>query len=250
MSARAAAPAPPPVPAAADFGLDAPKQVRQTFIRGGLLVLFGLAVWFMNRNTAPGPGAALCTVFAVIGIGYLAAGWVMRWSSLTGKIQVRERMLNAIPWRGDENVLDVGCGRGVFLIGAAKRIAKPGRATGADLSPQTDALNRNAQAEGVSDRVRVYTADARKLPYTSGLYDVVLSSLTLHEIDDPTERAAALRELWRVTKAGGHLGILDVAHMAEYLEALKRDGAEVIAKSGFSMLWVNPTTRWFVVRKP
>ena len=38
-----------------------------------------------------------------------------------GKFRHRDRMLNMIAWRGDEHVLDVGTGRGLLIIGAAKR---------------------------------------------------------------------------------------------------------------------------------
>ena len=41
-------------------------------------------------------------------------------SSRVWKLQYRDRILESLTWRGDEKVLDAGCGRGLFLIGAAK----------------------------------------------------------------------------------------------------------------------------------
>ena len=70
-----------------------------------------------------------------------------------------------MPWRGDEKVLDVGCGRGLFLIGAAERLTT-GKATGVDiwqsedLSNNTgDAVMANAKAEGVAAKVKIETAE-------------------------------------------------------------------------------------------
>jgi predicted RNA methylase len=50
----------------------------------------------------------------------LGALLLLLWSSLFGKFRARDALLNAVPWRGDEQVLDVGCGHGLMLIGAAK----------------------------------------------------------------------------------------------------------------------------------
>jgi SAM-dependent methyltransferase len=255
MSTRAAA-APPLPPQKADYGIDAPKVVRHMFRRGLIIFLLGAAIWFMNRSAAPGPGFAVFCVLAVIGIGFVAKALFMRWSSQVGKLRVRDEILDALPWRGDEKVLDAGCGRGLFLIGAAKRISKPAKATGVDIWSTDDlagnsaeAATANAKAEGVGDRVKIDTGDLRKLPYGASLFDTVVSSLAIHNLDEHDDREKAVREMWRVLKPGGHLAIFDVAHTADYLDVLKSAGAEVVRESGFSMLWGMPSTRWFIVRK-
>ncbi len=255
MSTHAAA-APPLPPPKADYGIDAPKMVRHMFRRGVIVFLLGAAIWFMNRSSAPGPGFWLFCVLAIIGLAFVGTALFMRWSSQVGKLRVRDEILDALPWRGDEKVLDAGCGRGLLLIGAAKRISKPGRATGADIwstddlaGNSADAAMANARAEGVADRVKIDTGDLRKLPYGASIFDTVLSSLAIHNLDDD-DREKAVRELWRVLKPGGHLAIFDVSHTGDYLEILKSAGAQVVRESGFSMLWMMPSTRWFIVRKP
>src|SRR5436305_1096184 len=127
MSAKATA---RPAPAHAEYGLDAPRRVRQMFVRGATFIVLGIAVWLMNWTSAPAGGAAVGSILLLIGVGYAAAGATMRWSSANGKARVAADMLDAIPWKGDEKVLDAGCGRGFFLIAAAKRLVKPGKATG------------------------------------------------------------------------------------------------------------------------
>ncbi len=56
----------------------------------------------------------------------------MVWSSRVAKLKLRDRLLDSLALKGDEKILDVGCGRGLLLIGAAKRL-KTGKATGIDV---------------------------------------------------------------------------------------------------------------------
>jgi len=118
-------------------------------------------------------------IMAVLAV---AAGYF--YSTGPGKLSVWKGLLDDLDLRGDEDVLDIGCGRGAVLISAAHRLPR-GRATGADiwrLRDQTGnsqaAAERNAMVEGVSERVELADADARDLPFPPGSFDVVLSNLT------------------------------------------------------------------------
>ena len=82
----------------------------------------------------------------------VAAGYF--YSTGPGKLSVWKGLLDDLDLRGDEHVLDIGCGRGAVLISAAHRLPR-GRATGADiwrLRDQTGnsqaAAERNAMVEG------------------------------------------------------------------------------------------------------
>ena len=177
----------------ADYGLDAPKLVRRFALRGGFLIAFAVVLYFVNRTTSPGTAQALASIVACIGLGFLITAAVMIWSSRVAKLKVRDRMLDGISWRGDETVLDVGCGRGLLLIGAAKRL-KTGKATGVDIWLSEDlsgngpeAALQNAKTEGVADRVKIESADVRKLPFGASSFDVVVSSMAIHNI--PSSRS-------------------------------------------------------------
>jgi SAM-dependent methyltransferase len=250
MAVKIAAPAPDK----ADYGIDAPVQQRRLILRGALLILLGAGLFVMNRTDAPGPGLSLLFVLGFAGLGFLAAAGVMYWSSRTGKLQLRDRILDAIPWRGDEKVLDVGCGLGLFLIGAAKRL-KTGKATGIDLwrtedlsgNSATNAM-ANAKAEGVASYVRVEEGDMRKLSYQPNSFDIVLSSLAIHNLKDADDRDKSVLEMLRVLRTGGHLAILDILHTNDYIKIVEANGAEIVQKSPLSFLWCLPT-RWFIARK-
>jgi arsenite methyltransferase len=244
-----------PAPVKADYGIDAPRQLRRMIWRGTASILLGVGLYMMNRADAPNGGLALFSALFCVGLGFLGAAGVMYWSSRTGKIQVRDQILEALEWRGDEKVLDVGCGRGLFLIGAAKRLNKTGKATGIDLWDTDDlsgnsaaAAMANAKVEGVASAVRVEDGDMRRLPYQPGSYDVVLSSLAVHNLHESGDREKAVLEMLRVLKPGGHLAVLDIFHTGDYLQIAERNGAEIVKKSGLSFLWCLPT-RWFIARK-
>lgn len=183
-----------------------------------------------------------------IGCGFGFAALMMLWSSLFGKFRARDSLLNAIPWRGDEQVLDVGCGHGLMLIGAAKRLTT-GRATGIDIWQDVDQANnsvaatlRNAELEGVSVDVR--DGDARQIPFGDATFDVVVSSLALHNIDNAKEREQALGEIARVLKSGGHAAIFDIRHA--YATFFERNGFTIV-KKWMTILFV--LTRSVVARK-
>jgi ubiquinone/menaquinone biosynthesis C-methylase UbiE len=164
------------------------------------------------------------------GLSCGAMGLWMIYDSKIGKVREREYYLDKIAWRGDERVLDVGCGLGLFLIGAAKRL-RTGRAVGIDLWQAEDLSGNtpagtldNAMLEGEAEKVEVHTGDARKLPFDDASFDVVLSSMALHNIYDAGERKTAVREIARVLKPGGCVLILDVRHTKQYAAILRDAG--------------------------
>jgi arsenite methyltransferase len=242
-------------PAKPDYGLDAPSVVRNMITRGIIIFLLGFGLWYMNRNGNAKGGAALFAVLGCIGAGFILTGLIMVWSSRSGKMGVRDRMMDALPWRGDEKVLDVGCGRGLMLVGAAKHLKTGGKVTGIDIwnaedlsGNSAEAAIANARAEGVMDRVKIENGDARRLPYAANSFDIVMSSLALHNIPDASERAKALDEILRVAKPGGHIAIFDVFRTGDYMRHLEAAGAQIVQRSGTSFLWCIPS-RWFIARK-
>ena len=239
---------------AVDYGLDAPIIVKRMFHRGGWTLAFALAMFFINHNVYPGPAVRILAVVGGIGAVFLAIGGVMVWSSRVAKLQLRDQLIDSLQLKPDDKVLDVGCGRGLMLIGAAKRL-KAGKANGVDTwSPMVlsgnsaEATRENAKIEGVADRVRVETCDARKLPYPDNQYDAVMSSLAIHNIPEEDGRNQAVREMWRVLKPGGRLLIYDILHTGAYAQVLRNSGASDVTLSPMGFLWCMPT-RSLLARK-
>jgi SAM-dependent methyltransferase len=215
-----------------DYGLDAPQEVRKYAIRGALLLAFAAGVYFVNLGSAPAQGAVIGGLAALAGLAFLALAGLMIRSSREGKFRLRDEIIEGLALRGEEHVLDVGCGRGLMIVAAAKKLGKSGRAVGVDVwNPRhlsgnsIDAAKANAQAE--SARVEFREADARKLPLKDASFDVVLSCLTLHHFDGEDQRQLALAEMARVVKPGGRIVIADVLRGGEYAAYLRGRGFSV-----------------------
>jgi arsenite methyltransferase len=220
-----------------NYGLDAPLVVRNLLIVATLgiisLVTRLLGMWSMQD-----PIAMIARPLIGAGLGGGAMALWMIYDSKIGKVREREQYLDKIAWRGDERVLDVGCGLGLFLIGAARRLST-GRAVGIDKWQAEDLSGNNAAGaldnamiEGVADKVEVQTGDARKLPFDTASFDVVLSSMALHNIYNAGERQTAVREIARVLKSGGRVLILDVLHLRQYAATLRDAGLDARCVQG------------------
>ena len=206
-----------------EYGLDAPGLVRGFLIGAGAAMLVGVAA----TTTSLGAARDIVLVVAALVTLYLAgmATLMIVWSKWI-KVREREAMLDLIGWTGDEAVLDVGCGRGLMLVGAARRLTS-GRAIGIDIWQASDQANNseaaaihNARVEGVDDRVSVQTADMRALPFADRSFDVVVSHWAVHNVEPAGERDRALTEIARVTRPGGTVMIADIANREAYAAAL------------------------------
>jgi SAM-dependent methyltransferase len=173
---------PSALPSRPNYGIDAPKVVFRFFAVGVSGLILGVAAMlFSSRGIVPWARLAAVPCL-MIGMTFFIQAAVMVWGSKIGKLRLRDKLIASLPWRGDEMVLDVGCGHGLMLIGAAKQLST-GRAIGIDLWQTEDqagnsrqATWRNTELEKVSERVELRDGDARRLPFEDNLFDVVLSS--------------------------------------------------------------------------
>ena len=181
-------------------------------------------------------------------------------ASVRGKFLVWEELLDGLRLRGDEQVLDLGCGRGAVLTAVARRVPG-GRVTGVDLWRSVDQSGNhaattldNAGRERVADRIDLVTADMRQLPFEDGRFDLVVSSMALHNITDARGRGEAVREAYRVLRPGGRLLVVDIFHTGQYRDLLLTAGARDVtcADVGHRMWWSGPwvPTRWVRAEKP
>ena len=237
-------------PARTNYGLDAPGVVLTLGAIGLVLNVAAFALVVAGSASAARLGRTLLwpgTTFALSAL-------LMVLSSYWGKGRARDRLLGFLALRGDETVLDVGCGHGLMLIGAALRVPN-GHVTGIDLWSQTDqhsnsatATRANAEAEGVSARVTIQNGDMRKLPFADESFDAVVSSLAIHNVPTADERDQSIREIARVVRPGGSVGILDIAHVGDYARVLEISGWRVERMRVTP--WIFPPTRELVARKP
>lgn len=169
-------------------------------------------------------------------------------TTLIGKFACWRRVLTELQLDGDESLLDVGCGRGMVLMIAAP-LLPTGRLVGVDIWSSHDqsgnsvaAAESNAAANGATDRVRLETADMTDMPFEDESFDLVTASVSIHNIKDPAMRARAISEIYRVTRPGGRIRIVDLAHTNEYREGLVSLGAldPTVTGLGLDGMWGNP----------
>lgn len=190
------------------YGVDAPGFVGSV---GALGVASSVAAGLWPPGRIP---------LAVLGAFLLVSAGVYLHATLRGKLVVWERELDRVGLRGDEELLDLGCGRGAVLITAARRLPA-GRAVGVDLWAAKDqsgnvpeTTRANAVAAGVADRVEVRTGDMTALPFEDASFDVVTSAVAIHNIPSDERRYRAIDEAMRVLRPGGQLLVVDFWPMA------------------------------------
>src|SRR5882672_1414612 len=173
-----------------EYGYDAPYAL----VIFGCLTIVGAVLAAIAWRGGPHRQAALTTFYCFF---FLANFSSFLYTTRRGKFIEWERILDRLRLRGDERVLDMGCGRGAVLTAVARRLTT-GRVTGVDIwsthdqsGNARDVTVRNASLEGVSERVDVQTGDMRELPFAEATFDLVVSSLAIHNIRAAKDRRQA-----------------------------------------------------------
>jgi len=245
------------IAAKTDYGVDAPNVMRNLFVFGVLLILLvfvtppamhiGQVILRLHRT------------FAWTGALLLLEGCLFLMYVKYGKFRHRDFILSLHQWRGDEQVLDVGCGRGLLLAGAAKRLVSlgaHGHATGIDIWSNVDmggnseaATLHNLELEKVTGVCTLVSGGAQQMPFENATFDVIVSNLCLHNIYDKPTRQRAIAEIARVLKPGGQALLSDYKRTGEYAAQLRELGFEVQLQWG-SFATTFPPLRVVTTRKP
>jgi SAM-dependent methyltransferase len=119
-----------------------------------------------------------------------------------------------------ERVLDIGCGAGMDLLLAARRVGSSGHAIGIDMTEEMRDRARGSAAASGLNNVEVRRADATSLPLPDASVDVVISNGVLNLVP---EKERAFVEIHRVLRPGGRLQLGDIVLDAELGEDVRRN---------------------------
>ena len=116
-----------------------------------------------------------------------------------------EQLLNMIPLKETDSMLDFGAGTGYFSIPAAKRIL--GNVYALDIDPaMLEIINEKAQKQQLTNIVPVQ-GSMEALPLPDGSIDMIIASLVLHEIQP---LAPLLQQMRNPLKKEGYLICLEL----------------------------------------
>jgi arsenite methyltransferase len=206
----------------------------------GIVILIASVIWTIVAPSSYG------VVAVILGIALLLPTIVVRAiirSLLKRRFRVRDGIVAHAALCGDEQVLDVGVGSGITLFGLVGRLTT-GKGVGIDTyDPNAGGGNaetfwKNADKEGLRERVELKHMDARAMSFADESFDVVVSTFAFHHIGDGESRRKAAQEMLRVLKPGGRVLVYDVGAALNELEQVMRGAGLHVHRHGgqFSMI--------------
>ena len=109
--------------------------------------------------------------------------------------------------REGETVLDLGSGGGIDVLLSARRVGPAGLAYGVDMTDEMLELARRNAAEANVTNAHFLKGDIEQIPLPDESVDVIISNCV---INLSTDKPRVLREIHRVLRPGGRVGIADV----------------------------------------
>ena len=194
------------------YGLYAIKIIAMLFSVIELVGLLLLSAGYAFNITYLTIGGWIITAF---GIYMIVAHFLSLYVFTVVGTTRFSRIAKHMELKGNEYVLDVGTGTGRTAIQMAKRLTT-GKLVGIDIwdtmelggnSPER--TYKNAEIEGVKDKVEFKFGNVLEIPFDDDVFDIVTCSSVLNNLHREKDRIKALKEILRVLKPKGKLMLLE-----------------------------------------
>lgn len=163
------------------------------------------------------------------------------------RVQFAETLIRLVSAGPRDRVVDLATGPGTLALRFARAVRW---VCGVDLTPAMVARARSTAAEEGLKNTAWTIGDAQSLPFPDSSLDIAVTSYSLHHIPDP---ARTIREMARVVRRGGRVGIIDIvvpedpraAETANRIE-IARDPSHTrsLPKSDFEKMIAAAGLRW------
>ena len=125
-----------------------------------------------------------------------------------------------VPVKEGDTLIDLGSGAGFDCFLASHKVGRRGKVIGVDMTPEMLSLSRQIAKENRYRNVEFRLGEIENLPAADNLADVVISNCVINLSQN---KARVYREILRVLKPGGSIGISDIVIMKELPKEIKQD---------------------------
>jgi len=200
-----------------NYGNWVPRKMIMVF-----LVLFCISCILsilINIGIVRGILIAVSVIFGALSVYMGYAYWLFGKNDGGLQKQLCNELLERLDWDGRGKALDIGTGSGRVAIYLAKKFPSV-HCVGIDFwgNPWTYSkgiCDRNAEIEGVANRVSFQRASAVSLPFEDGEYDLVISNFVFHSVR-VVNKIPLIKEALRVVKKGGLFAFQDLFNKQFY----------------------------------
>lgn len=146
-------------------------------------------------------------IVPALGLDFLTPFYDVACSLIGYGKPLKQKVLQASGFRYGESLLDVGCGTATLVM-LAKSQHPTSRVVGIDPDEKILRIARRKIKYGYSLDIELIKSGAEQLPFESGSFDIVVSSLVFHHLPIDIKKQA-LREVYRVLKPTGRFLLAD-----------------------------------------